>query len=335
MLLPSEGKPLDIEYADQMRSHPYGTALYNPQPHNIFHPGMVGYFDRDGNWNPIIDLSKQPDPTSPTSTTTLKPPPTLPPLATPEHQTWGPKLGLKTHSHQINLQAGLSQTLLAIAGAPISLSSHFRFESEESSGAVLVTSAPIVHERFYHETPFKAWVVANAGRLLAERGELRECALWVVTSTWAAEEVAVNCWRNCRKAVDVGFQVGVVEVGEVAPTGNWVDCGAAAGWLRARGDDNSGGRRVVFFGGLRFKYRPVIGGLGSQNKRNTFRGDDTGKETVATTLTSDDGMEYDLSCEEVLEDRTLRPRENTAGSGDSEDYDDQDDQAEDESDDDW
>jgi hypothetical protein len=239
MLLPSEEKPLDIEYADQMRSHPYGTALYNPQPHNIFHPGMVGYFDRAGNWNPIIDLSKLSDPTSPTSTTTLRPPPTLPPLATPEHQTWGPKLGLKTHSHQVNLQAGLSQTLLAAAGTPISLSSHFRFESEESSGAVLVTSAPIVHERFYHETPFKAWVVANAGRLLAERSELRKCALWVVTSTWAAEEVAVNCWRNCRKAVDVGFQVGVVEVGEVAPTGSWVDCGAAAGWLRARGDDVS------------------------------------------------------------------------------------------------
>ena len=56
---------------------------------------------------------------------------------------------------------------------------------------------------------------------------------------------------------------------------------------------------------------------------------------MAASLKSDNGMEYDLSCEEVLEDRTLRPRENTVGSGDSEDYDDQDDQAEDESDGDW
>jgi hypothetical protein len=236
MLHPSDPKPLDIEYADQMRAHPYGTALYNPQPQKTFHPGMVGYFDKTGNWNPIIDLS-QPDPTS--SMPTLQPPTTLPPLATPEHQTWGPKLGQKTHSHEISLEAGVSQALLAAAGAPISLSSHFRFESEESSGAVLVTSAPIVHERYYHQTPFKAWVVANAAKLLAERAELRKCALWVVTSTWAAEEAAVNCWRDCRKTVDVGFQVGVVEVGEVAPKGGWVDCGAAAGWLKVKGDEVS------------------------------------------------------------------------------------------------
>jgi hypothetical protein len=46
-------------------------------------------------------------------------------------------------------------------------------------------------------------------------------------------------------------------------------------------------------------------------------------------------MEYDLSYEEVLEDRALRPREKTGGSGDSEDYNDPEDQSEDESDDDW
>lgn len=56
---------------------------------------------------------------------------------------------------------------------------------------------------------------------------------------------------------------------------------------------------------------------------------------MAASLQAEDGMEYDLSCEEVLEDRTLRPRENTGESGDSEDYDDQECQAEDESDDDW
>ncbi|KAJ5308698.1 hypothetical protein N7508_004077 [Penicillium antarcticum] len=300
-----EDKSLDIEYADQMRVHPYGTALYNPQPHSIFHPGMAAYFDRTGNWNPIIDLS---EPYS-TSTSTLKPPATLPPLAKPENQTWGPKLGYKPHSHQISLEAGISQALLAATGAPISLTSHFRFESEGSSGA---------------------WVVANAGALLAERADLRKCALWVVTSTWAAEEAAVNCWRDCRKGVDVGFEVGVVEVGEVVPKGSWVDSGAAAGWLKGKGNEESGGRRVVFFGGLRFKYRPVIG-----NKANKFRGDATEKETVAASLQTDDGMEYDLSCEEVLEDKNLCPKENTSGSGDSEDYDDPEDEAEDDSDDDW
>lgn len=243
MLLSSEKKPLDIEYANQMRSHPYGTALYKPQPHSIFHPGMVGYFNVNGDWNPIIDLSKPPqtpsEPTTiPTSQSTLPLLPSLPALAPPDHQAWGPKLGTCTRGRKISLSAGVSQAvLLSTTGVPLSLGACYRFESESSTGAVLITSAPVVHERFYHEMPFKRWVVDNARLLLRERAELKKCDLWVVTSIWSAEEVAVSCWRDGKKTVDVGFKVGFVEIGEIAPKGEWVDSGEVEGWLRAKGDE--------------------------------------------------------------------------------------------------
>ncbi|KAJ6150942.1 hypothetical protein N7470_007536 [Penicillium chermesinum] len=236
-----------------MRCHPYGIALYHPQPRATFHPGMVGYFDAYGNWNHITDLSQ----VRSSADTALAPPADLPALAQPEQQTWGPKLGSSTRGRRVELSAGISETVLAAAGAPLSLGSCFRFESERASGAVLVTSDPVVHERFYHESPFKRWVVSNARRLLGEREELKEYELWVVTSTWSAREAAVNCWRDQKKAVEVGFKVGFVEIGEVAPKGDWVDRGAAEGWIRVKGDEED--RRVVFFGGLRFRYRPLIG----------------------------------------------------------------------------
>lgn len=185
MILSSEQKPLDLEYAYQMRSHPYGIALYHPQPRDTFHPGMVGYFDPYRNWNHIIDISEAstsfPGTLGKDAITPLE---NLPPLAKPEHQTWGPKLGKTTHGREIGLEAGISEPLLlGTTGVPLGLGACFRFESEASCGAILMTSDPVVHERFYHESPFKRWVVANAKRLLAEREELKEYELWVVTST--------------------------------------------------------------------------------------------------------------------------------------------------------
>lgn len=232
-------KPLDVEYMHQMQCHPFGTALYRPQPYNIFHPGIVGYFDLQGNWNPIYDLSSSSSlPTA--GTLSLSPPETVPAFAKPESHTWGPKLGTSTHSRNIDLQAVAAQGLLAAtAGIPLSIGCCCRFESEKSTGAVLMTSAPVVHERLYYEAPLKRWAAANAGRLLAERPEVKTHGMWIVTSTWAADEVAVNCWRDQRKAVDVGFSVGFVEIGEIAPKGEWADGGAADGWIKVKKDEVS------------------------------------------------------------------------------------------------
>lgn len=239
-MVSSSKRPLDVEYAEQMQCHPYGTALYRPQPRDTFHPGMVGYFNDDGDWNPIIDLSQcsQPSFTQSVFTASLALPDDLPAMAIPEEHTWGPKLGNTTRVRQIDLTAGISQSaLLAAAGVPLSLGSCYRFENKDSTGAVLITGAPIKHERFYHATPFKRWVASNAKQLLTERAELKDHALWVITSIWTAEEAAVNCWRERHRAVDVGFNVGFVEIGELAPKGSWVDSGSAEGWIRVKGDE--------------------------------------------------------------------------------------------------
>lgn len=47
---------LDVLYADLMSNHPFGIALYRPQPRSLFNPGSVGYFDKFGAWNPIAHL---------------------------------------------------------------------------------------------------------------------------------------------------------------------------------------------------------------------------------------------------------------------------------------
>jgi hypothetical protein len=44
-------------YAESMSGHGYGYAFYEPESSNIVVPGVCGYLDENGHWNPIADLT--------------------------------------------------------------------------------------------------------------------------------------------------------------------------------------------------------------------------------------------------------------------------------------
>ena len=51
-------KKLHEIYAQQMsKRHDYGYPLYEPTSRTIIRPGVCGYVDQHGQWNPIADLS--------------------------------------------------------------------------------------------------------------------------------------------------------------------------------------------------------------------------------------------------------------------------------------
>jgi hypothetical protein len=223
---------LDQTYSKLMQNHPYGTALYKPQSSRNFHPGSIGYFDAVGNWNPVADLTSGNEGLS----TVFSPFPSDQLVLAPEQtQTWGPKVGQQTTCRMIDLKQSVS--LAMVAGIPADVGSCFRFENSDVSGSVLLVQGPVVHRRYYHESPFKRWVADNEKAILAARPEVIEYGLWVVTSTWSASEVAVNCWREQRRGVDVGFNVRVVEIGELAPKGAWFNAGEADGWIKVTGSE--------------------------------------------------------------------------------------------------
>ncbi|KAI9695007.1 MAG: hypothetical protein M1822_000624 [Bathelium mastoideum] len=221
----------------------------------------------------------------------------------------------------IDLQESISLT--ALAGVPlVGVGSCFRFETSTSNASVLLVNGAVSHRRYYHEAPFKDWVAANAKRILEERPEVREYGLWVVTSTWSAAEAAINCWSGRQKGVDVGFNVNVVEIGELAPKGSWYHAGGSDGWIRVKGDEESG-EKVLFFGGLRFHWRRIIGGLKHEKQPKQLRGDvdRVEEESISTFITSGEDGRYELTCEGVLESEFLRPMPSlhTQESNDEED----------------
>ena len=230
----ADTEPLDIAYARSMKNHPYGTALYTPLPFRTFHPGSCGYFDHNGSWNPVADLSS-PDLIS---STPYSPVPETLSRAPPETVfQWGPKISSSTKAQKLSLEAGISATVAA--ALPADVGAWYHFSSVKEGGAVLLTKAPLRHERFYYESPFKGWVRENAAKLVETRKEVLEHGLWIVTSTWSTQECAINVWNGAGKGVNVGFKTGIVGIGELAPAGEWWEDGRDGGWIKAKAVDVS------------------------------------------------------------------------------------------------
>jgi len=93
---------LNITYANEMQNHPYGYALYQPIFDTVIKPGIVGFFDPDGFWSPIADLS---DPKS-LELAGLKPPRKQLSAAPPQNQTWGPMTSKSVSGRNLDASAG-------------------------------------------------------------------------------------------------------------------------------------------------------------------------------------------------------------------------------------
>lgn len=52
---------LNEVYAQGMKQHPYGYALFKPRDSTIIKPGLCGFFDDNSNWTTIVDTTTIPD----------------------------------------------------------------------------------------------------------------------------------------------------------------------------------------------------------------------------------------------------------------------------------
>ena len=94
---------LHLTYAEAMFNHPYGYALYELESSKVIKPGACGYFNHEGLWNPVADLT---DSTSLARKgfTAVDNMEAAPPLET----MWGPKTSEGVEGKLVNIEAGAS-----------------------------------------------------------------------------------------------------------------------------------------------------------------------------------------------------------------------------------
>ncbi|TFK44651.1 hypothetical protein BDQ12DRAFT_673333 [Crucibulum laeve] len=298
---------LDQEYADMMKNHPFGIALYQPLPQQLFHPGCCGYFDSFGQWNPIVEL----DDTESLKKLGLAPVDDELQKAPAETDIrWGPKISQRARAVKVGMSVEVDP-MLATA-LPVSASAVYSFSTDTDSGAILLTIPPVVHDRYYYESPFKNWVKHNAVTLLKRRPEIKDYGLWIITSTYTTKKCAINLWKKSGKALKVAFSAKVVGIGECGPSGEWSKDQNEQGWSEF-GSKDASDSRVVFFGGLKFQCNKLIGKTlkSRQVAPKQFRGHDPVDEDLSKepevistiqTANGEDDEGYEITCEEYLEE---------------------------------
>lgn len=245
--------PLSAHYQQSMLKHPYGYALYEPESSNTLQPGFCGYLTELGQWTPLLGVDKAPinlgDPSSLSRSG-------LTPFshfyrAPSDKRSWGPKMCGWMTQKKVDFKAEAS---LIPAGIPADIGALYKYSSKDGFGAILMTQSPVIKDFIYGTTPFRLWCKANSEAIIQKWPDVKERGLIIVTSVYTTRFAMINAWSETEKEISIGFRASAVEIGEAAPSSTWYTSEGDSGWVASEASQPDE-RKVVFFGGLYFKYR--------------------------------------------------------------------------------
>jgi hypothetical protein len=123
------------------------------------------------------------------------------------------------------------------AGIPVNIGALYEFESSDIFGAILMTKAPVIHQRLYGSATYRKWCRDNTPILLDKWPEIKTNGLIIVTSTYNTMEANINAWQDKGKKVSIGFTASAVDVLEVAPSSEWYKASSDGGWIESKAEN--------------------------------------------------------------------------------------------------
>ncbi|KID83168.1 hypothetical protein MGU_09531 [Metarhizium guizhouense ARSEF 977] len=256
---------LNAVYRDKMQRHPYGYACYQPESSLIVKPGALGYVNNDGRWSPLVAKNG--------SNIDLGVPETLVPnglgsfdklfAAPPEEMSWGPKISDGANGISLDFKANAS---LIPAGVPADIGALFGFKTDESFGAILMTTNPVTREAVYGERAYKNWCKTNAPVIISNWPDVEDHGLVIVTSIHKTTRADLRTWQDKRQEIKVGFKASAVGLGELAPSSEWYKALGDDGWISSEAPSNTSEQKVVFFGGLFWRFNKLSKYLPGQDQ---------------------------------------------------------------------
>lgn len=116
------------------------------------------------------------------------------------------------------------------AGIPADIGALFKFTTNKSFGAILLTTNPVVREAIFGERVFKTWCKDNAETILTSWPDVIDKGLVIVTSIYKTARADLTSWQDQEKEVKVGFRPSASEVGELAAASEWYTASGDSGW---------------------------------------------------------------------------------------------------------
>ena len=183
-----------------------GYGLLQPVASADLTPPCAGYFDRNGDWTLIANLSSSPAATHPDYS-----PLAYAPRKTTELEIeWQPKTSLGVTA------VSLDTSVETPNNVPGGADAHVKYASRSNFGAVLMTLRPVALHAYNDERLFLAWLAANRAALYAHHGpELKKYGLWVVTRTHRAPGCSINAWMKASQSTLVSLKAKAAMMGEL------------------------------------------------------------------------------------------------------------------------
>ncbi|KAL7953690.1 hypothetical protein V8C34DRAFT_296338 [Trichoderma compactum] len=275
---------LDRVYAQLLRDHPYGWALYKKVTTQKLHPGSCGYFDSDGDWQTLIDLTNLHNVADRGWTI---PSDEIQGSGDPESMIWGPKNSDSVRSCHVGGKVGTT-----VVGAPVAASVAMSFESTSDKGAVLATESPVLRHQIGDETSALQWMAENTAEMLRRHGSVvKKHGIWVVTKTYSTRRSAVAVMTQRSSKVEIGLGADVQGLLTLSPESSWTSSTGSSS-MELHEDDNG---VVVFISGMYFSKKLVRSRLSyvrdqQDQKGKILRGDNLGD----TWDSEDENTELDV-----------------------------------------
>jgi hypothetical protein len=215
------------EYAQLMEPNKDGHYLYKPQPFSTCHPGAIGYFDNEGEWKLITDLSEPGHPETLGLTglgKTLR-------RTEPKESMWRTRSSGSEAEASFGLTGGVSGALTA---APIDVSANAKNKWGKTGKAALITEQVVISEGFEgaYIGPIEEWVKKNAKALVnSEYGaDIKEYGLWAIKKTWSTQECAIKMQSAHSRDTSAGLDLGATGVGKIGGSGSSLAKANIEGW---------------------------------------------------------------------------------------------------------
>ncbi|KAK5696326.1 hypothetical protein LTR17_024298 [Elasticomyces elasticus] len=284
--MPNEA--LSSVYADQLRNHPEGHAVYFNVPGSQMKPGACGYFNQNGQWRTIVQTAEA-EPSLLVAQGWQAPDKVL----NVERRggiEWPIKLSKSVN--EIKVTAAVTAN---IPGAPVSGGFNMSFGTKRGAGAILITGGEVKSHQLVRDILALQWVMDshNMQKILAEWPEIskEKRTLWMVTSTYVVQNCALSVLNSPESSVTIGMDVNVVNIAQASPSVQWWKQSTDRTWNKYTADDDSG--VVVFMSGIAFS-------VGRLKRSKLYAEQKKSKQRAAPTTSLQYSLEDESSTENLL-----------------------------------
>ncbi|KAL8792054.1 MAG: hypothetical protein Q9195_005395 [Heterodermia aff. obscurata] len=216
-------------YTRLMDFHDYGKALYQVTSDEVS-PGKVGYFDKKGNWNLVVDLDDQEDLRKMQfSEVEISDDLRMEDTTTP-NIIFGPKYSRTVRESELQTSGAVDLSNV-VPAADFAVTATCKFSTENDDGAILLNSNTVTRKRRHHDAiqVYKSWVEENEAKLLKNNG-IRKNGLWIVLSTYTSTDCSWKVWTQAQTEFTLAFETAVQQAGAIELSGRWKDTSQVGGW---------------------------------------------------------------------------------------------------------